>query len=111
VKDVVLLSSVLVHQYYLPGKDRQRSYHLEFVLKLPASSVTRLSFEFERQLLKWTEYPPDANHGFYVGSAVISGVLPDAQNYTSPNQRSATIRSLYVDVTENFFLYFATIYV
>jgi len=84
----------LVHQYYLPGKDRQRSYHLELVLKLPASSVTRLSFEFERQLLKWTEYPPDANHGFYVGSAIISAVLPDAHNYTSPSQRSSTIRSL-----------------
>lgn len=78
----------------MPGKDRQRSYHLELVLKLPASSVIRLSFEFERQLLKWTEYPPDANHGFYVGSAIISALLPDASNYTSPNQKSATIKSL-----------------
>lgn len=85
--------SCLVQIHYHPGKDRQRPYHLELALHLPASSVTRISFEFERQLLKWTEYPPDANHGFYIGSAVISAILPDAHNMTAPAQTSSILAS------------------
>lgn len=33
--------------------------------------------------MKWTEYPPDANHGHYIGSAVITAQLPLAKNYTT----------------------------
>ena len=63
---------------YVPGRDHQQPYFLELALTLPPNTVTRLSFEFERALLKWTEYPPDANHGFYVNSAVITTPLaPD----------------------------------
>ncbi|KAJ7331965.1 hypothetical protein JRQ81_014145 [Phrynocephalus forsythii] len=32
--------------------------------------------QFERALLKWTEYPPDPNHGFYVSSSVLSAMVP-----------------------------------
>lgn len=39
---------------------------LEMLIQLPASSVTKVSIQFERALLKWTEYTPDPNHGFYV---------------------------------------------
>lgn len=34
----------------------------------PASKVT-LSFMVEKGHLKWDEYPPDANHGFYLEAA------------------------------------------
>ena len=61
---------------YLPGRDRERCYLLELIIRLPANSLTELSIQFERALLKWTEYPPDASHGFYVPSAVVSTVLP-----------------------------------
>lgn len=37
------------------------------LLQLPPNSVTKVTVEFERALLKWTEYTPDPNHGFYVG--------------------------------------------
>jgi len=84
-----------VHLHYVPGKDRQRPYHLELVLRLPAKSVTRLSMQFERALLKWTEYPPDANHGFYVNSAVISAMLPDdTADYVALPQFSARISAM-----------------
>lgn len=91
-KSGIELKPLQIH--YHPGKDRQRPYHLELVVRLPASSITRISFEFERQLLKWTEYPPDANHGFYIGSAVIGAILPDAQNVTAPLQSSSTLATL-----------------
>lgn len=33
--------------------------------------------------MKWTEYPPDANHGHYIGSAIVTALLPVAKNYTT----------------------------
>ncbi|XP_056589551.1 GPI transamidase component PIG-T [Triplophysa dalaica] len=62
--------------HYQPSKDRQRPHLLEMLIQLPPHSVTEVTVQFERALLKWTEYPPDPNHGFYVGSSVISGLVP-----------------------------------
>jgi phosphatidylinositol glycan class T len=47
-------------------------------------SVTTVRVDFEYSMLRWTEYPPDANHGFYVGAAVITARLPSGsiQNAT-----------------------------
>ncbi|ESO08512.1 hypothetical protein HELRODRAFT_169373 [Helobdella robusta] len=69
--------------FYQPGKDNGRPYHLEVLFNLPANSVARLSFQFEKQLLKWTDYPPDPNHGFYIAPSVINFILPNAGNITS----------------------------
>ncbi|XP_050306661.1 GPI transamidase component PIG-T [Anthonomus grandis grandis] len=65
---------------YRPGKQRQKAYYLEVVYKLPPHSVTTVSIDFDYVFLKWQEYPPDANHGFYIGSAVISCVLPKVRD-------------------------------
>ncbi|KAG5896881.1 hypothetical protein JTB14_033521 [Gonioctena quinquepunctata] len=67
---------------YIPGRQRERPYYLEVLMKLPPRSTTSVSIDFDYVFLKWQEYPPDANHGFYIGSAVISSVLPLARNYT-----------------------------
>ena len=75
---------------FRPGKDRDRPYVLELVVELPAKSETRISIEFEKSLLKWLEYPPDANRGFDVGSAVISAVLPSRKNFTGLGRRHST---------------------
>ena len=75
---------------FRPGKDRDRPYVLELVVELPAKSETRVSIEFEKSLLKWLEYPPDANRGFDVGSAVISAVLPSRRNFTGLGRRHST---------------------
>lgn len=53
--------------HYQPSKDRERPHLLEMLLQLPPHSVTEVTVQFERALLKWTEYTPDPNHGFYVG--------------------------------------------
>lgn len=61
---------------YKPGKGRVRIYYLEIVLELPPRSVTELSVQFDYVFLKWQEYPPDANHGFYIGSAIVKVTIP-----------------------------------
>jgi len=71
-----------IHTHYIPGVDRARPYHLELVLKLPARSTITISIQFEHSMLRWVEYPPDANHGFYVGSATITARIPDNRNAT-----------------------------
>ena len=53
--------------HYQPSKDRLRPHLLEMMVQLPPNSVTEVTVQFERALLKWTEYTPDPNHGFYVG--------------------------------------------
>lgn len=68
---------------YSPGISRERPYHLELLLKLPPRSTTIVSVEFEFMFLQWQEYPPDANHGFYIGSSILMAKLPNARNYTA----------------------------
>ncbi|KAK6307977.1 hypothetical protein J4Q44_G00212480 [Coregonus suidteri] len=62
--------------HYQPSKDRLRPHLLEMLVQLPPNSVIEVTVQFERALLKWTEYTPDPNHGFYVGSSVISALVP-----------------------------------
>lgn len=68
--------------FYRPAKDRIESHHIEFSLVLPASSVTEIRIDFDRSYLKWTEYPPDANHGVYAGSAIITSIIDRNHNFT-----------------------------
>ncbi|KAJ7384981.1 hypothetical protein OS493_018670 [Desmophyllum pertusum] len=74
-----------------PAKDRMRPYTLEILLTLPANSVTELSIQFHKGFLKWTEHPPDAHHGFYISSAVISTKLRSPLNYTGPSRQSSLL--------------------
>lgn len=68
---------------YRPGKQRERPYELEVAIRLPSRSTVTVSIDFDYIFLKWQEYPPDANHGHYIGAATISTMLPVARNYTS----------------------------
>lgn len=70
------------YQHYQPARDRQRPHHLELIFTLPPNSVTELSMEFKYAFLKWTEYPPDANHGYHIGSSVISALVDTERNFT-----------------------------
>ncbi|XP_055293785.1 GPI transamidase component PIG-T isoform X1 [Moschus berezovskii] len=62
--------------HYQPAQDRMQPHLLEMLIQLPANSVTKVSIQFERALLKWTEYTPDPNHGFYVSPSVLSALVP-----------------------------------
>lgn len=60
-----------------PGVDRERPYSIEMALVLPPKSTTIISVMFEKSILKWLEYPPDANHGFHIGPAMIAQISPE----------------------------------
>ncbi|XP_049635169.1 GPI transamidase component PIG-T [Suncus etruscus] len=62
--------------HYQPAQDRLQPHLLEMLVQLPANSVTKVSIQFERALLKWTEYTPDPNHGFYISPSVLSALVP-----------------------------------
>ncbi|OCK79990.1 GPI transamidase-like protein component Gpi16, partial [Lepidopterella palustris CBS 459.81] len=57
--------------YYRPAVDRRRGTHLELLLSIPPSSTLTLTYDFDKAILRYTEYPPDANRGFDVAPAVI----------------------------------------
>ncbi|KAL1458164.1 hypothetical protein WDU94_008333 [Cyamophila willieti] len=78
---------------YIPGKSRVRPYYLEVAFEVPERSVTTVRIEFDYMFLKWQEYPPDANHGFYLGSAIITALLPTARNYTAIPQTESLIKN------------------
>lgn len=68
---------------YIPGEQRKRPYYLEVALAIPPKTTLEISIDFDYIFLRWQEYNPDANHGEYIPSAVISCMLPMAINYTS----------------------------
>ena len=74
----------------IPGRDRERPYSLEMVFEIPAKSSVEISIEFEKSILKWLEYPPDANKGFYVNSALITTLLPEKSNFTGITRMAST---------------------
>lgn len=68
---------------YIPGRLRERPSHLEIAFKCPTRTTVDVSIDFDYVFLKWLEYPPDANHGQYIGSAILTAQLPIARNYTA----------------------------
>ncbi|KAL8762599.1 MAG: hypothetical protein Q9203_003956 [Teloschistes exilis] len=66
---------IITSMYYRPALDRQRGTQLELQITVPPASTVRLAYDFEKAILRYTEYPPDANRGFDVAPAVIR-ILP-----------------------------------
>ncbi|KAK5711323.1 Subunit of the glycosylphosphatidylinositol transamidase complex-like protein [Elasticomyces elasticus] len=69
----------LEKMFYTPAKDRERGTHLELMFVVPAEGEVELSYDFEKAVLRYTEYPPDANRGFDVAPAIIR-ILPYNSN-------------------------------
>jgi len=51
---------------YRPAIDRLRGTQLEVQLSIPGNTTLSLTWEFDKSILRYTEYPPDANRGFDV---------------------------------------------
>ncbi|KAK5265184.1 Subunit of the glycosylphosphatidylinositol transamidase complex-like protein [Exophiala xenobiotica] len=62
---------IITDMYYRPAIDRKRGTQLELVMAVPPASTVMLTYDFEKAILRYTEYPPDANRGFNVAPAVI----------------------------------------
>lgn len=78
--------------YYTPLLDRQRGTHLELLIEVPAESTVELSYDFEKAILRYTEYPPDANRGFDIPAAIIR-VLPSASSTDDEQQQGSYLRT------------------
>jgi GPI-anchor transamidase subunit T len=68
--------SIIQEIYYRPALDRARGTQLELRMRIPPASTVFLIYDFEKSILRYTEYPPDANRGFDVAAAVITTVAP-----------------------------------
>jgi phosphatidylinositol glycan class T len=68
--------SLIKEIYYRPALDRHRGTQLEVRMLVPAASTVTLSYDFEKAVLRYTEYPPDANRGFDVAPAIIKITTP-----------------------------------
>ncbi|KAI0429363.1 Gpi16 subunit [Xylaria sp. FL1042] len=67
--------------YYRPALDRVRGTQLELRVRIPPASTVFLTYDFEKSILRYTEYPPDANRGFDVAASIITilpSISPDA---------------------------------
>jgi phosphatidylinositol glycan class T len=69
-------NSLIQEVYYRPAQDRARGTQLEVRMRIPPASTVFLTYDFEKSILRYTEYPPDANRGFDVAAAVITILNP-----------------------------------
>ncbi|GJN73720.1 GPI transamidase component Gpi16 [Purpureocillium lilacinum] len=69
-------SSIIQEIYYRPALDRTRGTQLELLMRIPPHCTVFLTYDFEKSILRYTEYPPDANRGFDVAAAVITTRAP-----------------------------------
>ncbi|KAM9907376.1 hypothetical protein OXX69_006453 [Metschnikowia pulcherrima] len=76
-------------QFYIPALDRKRPGHLELLVEIPPEEDITLTYQFDKSLLLYAEYPPDANHGFAIAPAVIK--VLDANGKTSYQVRSTSL--------------------
>ncbi|KAJ5899383.1 hypothetical protein N7495_004127 [Penicillium taxi] len=71
VRREIRADDLISETFYRPAIDRERGNQLELALSVPAASTVTLTYDFEKAILRYTEYPPDANRGFNVAPSVI----------------------------------------
>ena len=73
-------SGIIKEIYYRSALDRTRGTQLELLVRIPPQCTVFLTYDFEKSILRYTEYPPDANRGFDVAAAVITTLKPRVMN-------------------------------
>ena len=76
--------------YYRPALDRVRGTQLELRVRIPPASRVVLTYDFEQTILRYTEYPPDANRGFDVAAAVITILHPSSSSSSTSTSPSSS---------------------
>lgn len=77
IRRQVPTSQIIKETFYRPAIDRKRGTQLELALSVPTASTVTLTYDFEKAILRYTEYPPDANRGFNVAPAVLKLLSPN----------------------------------
>ncbi|PUU81748.1 GPI transamidase component PIG-T [Tuber borchii] len=80
--------------YYRPALDRKRGTQLEVRLRVPPGETVLLNYEFDKAVLRYTEYPPDANRGFDIAPAIISILDSSSQKSTFSIRTTSLLLSL-----------------
>lgn len=80
-------SDIIKSVYYRPALDRRRGTQLELLISVPPASTVVLTYDFDKAILRYTEYPPDANRGFDIAPAVIR-LLPASNSTGSASSLS-----------------------
>uniref|UniRef100_A0A1I8FXD6 GPI transamidase component PIG-T n=1 Tax=Macrostomum lignano TaxID=282301 RepID=A0A1I8FXD6_9PLAT len=70
--------------HYQQSVDRVRPAKLELLVTVPPRTSLRVSYRFTKQLVRWNEFPPDANHGLYLPPTVVSFVAPSDSSLRLP---------------------------
>lgn len=73
-------NGTIENRFFKPAIDRVRPTHLELALSIPAGQSLTLTYQFDKSLLLFSEYPPDANHGFAIEPAVIKKINRETGN-------------------------------
>ncbi|CAI2723305.1 unnamed protein product [Schistosoma spindalis] len=74
-----------------PSLARKRMGSIELVITLPALNQLIITYEFRKVLQRWNEFPPDANHGFFLPAATVSYVLNSEQiDYLNKTKHTAS---------------------
>lgn len=71
---------------FRPGIDRQKPHQIEINLKLRPKAIYSIFFRADFGYLKWDEFPPDVNHGFYINPVLVT-INPKEENvkmYSEP---------------------------
>lgn len=71
------INSILNEIIYDPAVDRKSPSHLEMITKIPAKTKVKFSLDFDKAMLLYAEYPPDANHGFEIEPAIVAIMDPE----------------------------------
>ncbi|GMM34718.1 GPI-anchor transamidase subunit [Saccharomycopsis crataegensis] len=82
-QDTVNNEEIIKDISYVTAIDRQRPAKLEMVMKIPKQSIITVTYSFDKSLLLYSEYPPDANHGFELESAVVTLIKYQESTSTS----------------------------
>ncbi|CAK7200499.1 Subunit of the glycosylphosphatidylinositol transamidase complex-like protein [Sporothrix eucalyptigena] len=84
---------VIQEVYYRPALDRERGTQLEVRMSIPPGATVFLTYDFEKSILRYTEYPPDANRGFDVAAAVITILHPSERSSVSASSSHSNLRT------------------
>lgn len=85
---------------YNPAVDRVAPTHLELLIEAPPKTKLKFSFKFDKAMLLYAEYPPDANHGFELEPAIFA--LIDEKNSNDIKYIMRTTTSLLTLPTPDF---------
>lgn len=81
--------------HFVPGLDRKRPHQIELRLKLDPRSVYSIYFKSEFAYLKWDEFPPDVNHGFYINAPLVEIDLHDTFRHLSHFRQTNPFATIY----------------